>query len=169
MKKEEANDQDIRICSRRSGAAICSHHYARWPLPLRGPEARRNPHLHDPGRRAAELRRSPRDHLRDHALGGAVLQRADPGQSGQSVLDHRLRLRSVHRDADADRWRQDLHLQDPRGRQIPRRLAADRRGRGGELAGDHPSRRGRVERAREPLTSWSTRSRRPTRRPWCSV
>ena len=33
----------------------------------------------------------------------------------------------------ADRRRQDLHLQDPRGRQISRRLAADRRGCRGEL------------------------------------
>ena len=59
--------------------------------------------------------------------GGAVLQRADPGQSGQPGLDDRFRLRSVHRDAEADRRRQDLHLQDPRRRQVPRRLAADRR------------------------------------------
>ncbi len=33
----------------------------------------------------------------------------------------------------ADRRRQDLHLQDPRGGQVPRRLAADRGRRGGEL------------------------------------
>ena len=42
-------------------------------------------------------------HLRDGARGGAVLQRADPGQPGKPVLDHRLRLRSVHGDAAADR------------------------------------------------------------------
>jgi peptide/nickel transport system substrate-binding protein len=33
-------------------------------------------------------------------FGGAVLQRADPGQSGQPGLDDRFRLRSVHRDAE---------------------------------------------------------------------
>ena len=91
------------------------------------------------------------------------------GQSGQPVVDDRFRVRSLHRDAEADRRRQDLHLQDPRRRQIPRRLAADRGRRGGELAEDRQSARGRDERARRAtFRRWSTRSRRPTRRPWCS-
>ena len=85
----------------------------------------------------------PRDDLRDDPFGRAVLQRADPGQPGQPVLDDRLRLRSVHRDAAADRRRQDLHLQDPRRRQVPRRLAADRRRCRGELERDHLPARGR--------------------------
>ena len=46
----------------------------------------------------------------------SVLITDQPLQSG---IDHRHRLRSVHRDAEADRWRQDLHLQDPRRRQVP--------------------------------------------------
>ena len=45
----------------------------------------------------------PRDHLCDDAFGGAVLQRADPHQSGQPGLDDRFRLRSVHGDAATDR------------------------------------------------------------------
>ena len=53
----------------------------------------------------------------------ATLIRANPMDPASP--DHGLR--SVHRDADADRRRQDLHLQDPAGRQVPRRLAADRR------------------------------------------
>ena len=40
----------------------------------------------------------------------SVLIRVTAGQPG---LDHRVRLRSLHRDAEADRRRQDLHLQDP--------------------------------------------------------
>ena len=46
--------------------------------------------------------------------GRAVLQRADPHQSGEPVLLDRFRVRSMHRNAEADRRRQDLHLQDPR-------------------------------------------------------
>ena len=71
---------------------------------------------------------------------GAVLQRADPRQARQSGLDHRLRLRSLHRDAEADRRRQDLHLQDPQGREVPRRHAAHRADVGGELAAASSSR-----------------------------
>ena len=49
----------------------------------------------------------------------------------------------------ADRRRQDLHLQDPQGRQVPRRHAADRAGRGGELATRSSIRRKGVTSARE--------------------
>jgi len=45
-------------------------------------QTRRYPDLHDPVGCAAELRRSPRGHLRDAAGSGALLQCADPGQSG---------------------------------------------------------------------------------------
>ena len=90
-------------------------------------QARRHADLHDPGRRAAELRRPPRDHLRHGPCRSAVLQRADPRPARQSGLDHRVRLRSLHRDAQADRRRQDLHLQDPRGREVPRRHASSPR------------------------------------------
>ena len=83
--------------------------------------------LHDPGRRAAELRRPSRDDLRHGACRGAVLQRADPRPAGQSGVDHRVRLRSLHRDAEADRRRQDLHLQDPLRREVPRRQPSSRR------------------------------------------
>ena len=64
------------------------------------------------------LRRASRRHLRDVAGDRAVLQRADPHQPGKPVIDDRFRLRSVHRDAEADRRRQDLHLQAPRRRQV---------------------------------------------------
>ena len=50
--------------------------------------------------------------LRDRAFGRALLQRADPSRSKQTVIDDRLRLRSVCGDAAADRQRQGLHLQD---------------------------------------------------------
>ena len=91
-------------------------------------------------------------HLRDGACGRAVLQRADPGQPGEPVLDDRFRLRSVHRDAAADRWRQDLHLQDPRRGQIPRRLAADRRRCRGELAEIIFPPKGVIERPRQAIS-----------------
>ena len=45
----------------------------------------------------------------------SVLIRVNPNEPG---LDDRFRLRSLHRNAEADRWRQDLHVQDPRGRQM---------------------------------------------------
>ena len=106
---------------------------------------------------------------------GAVLQRADPRQPGQPGLDHRFRLRSLHRDAEADRRRQDLHLQDPRRREVPRRLAADRRRRGGELephrlpaARASPARAqsyyvdGRQDRGARRRRPWSSSSSSPT-------
>ena len=52
----------------------------------------------------------------------SVLIRVTAGRSGR---DERLRVRPVHRDAQGRRRRQDLHLQDPQGRQVPRRLGAD--------------------------------------------
>ena len=76
----------------------------------------------------------------------SVLIRVNP--SNPSSTD-RFRVRSVHRDAEADRWRQDLHVQDPRGRQIPRRLAADRARRRGELEQDRLPAEGRCQRAPE--------------------
>ena len=128
----------------------------------RDAQAGRNAHLPDPGRRAAELRRPSRDDLRHDPCGGAVLQRADPRPAGQSGLDHRVRLRPLHRDAEADRRRQDLHLQDPQGREVPRRQQAHRR-RTWRRAGSTSSSRPRAWSARaRATTTWSTRSRRPT-------
>ena len=56
----------------------------------------------------------------------SVLIRVNPDNPAST---DRFRLRLVHRDAQAGRWRQDLHLQDPQGRQVPRRLGADRQRR----------------------------------------
>ena len=46
----------------------------------------------------------------------SVLIRINPDNP---EIDYRHRLRSVHRDAAADRGRQDLHLHDPRRRHLP--------------------------------------------------
>ena len=78
---------------------------------------------------------------------------------------------TLHRDAEADRRRQDLHFQDPRRGQVPRRLAADRGRCRRELAGDRLSaaracparaqayfidgRQGRGARRRRPWSSGS--------------
>ena len=103
----------------------------------------------------------------------SVLIRINPREP---VLDHRFRLRSVHRDAEADRRRQDLHVQDPRRGQVPRRLAADRRRRRRELAGDRQPaagqdqraagllRDGRQGRGARPDAPWSSASNSPPRR-----
>ena len=90
---------------------------ARAPVPeprRRDAETGRHADLHDPGRRAAELRRAPREHIRDDPLGRAfysTLIQVNPEDPGSGAV----RLRSLHRDADAGRRRQDLHLQDPSG------------------------------------------------------
>ena len=47
-----------------------------------------------------------------------LLQRVDPGRSRQPVFNDRLRLRSVHGTASGVRQWEDLHFQDPRGRQV---------------------------------------------------
>jgi ABC-type oligopeptide transport system ATPase subunit len=52
------NDQEIRIGSSRSRRRFLRHDHGR-PGGCRNPEARRDTHVHDPGRRSAELRRSP--------------------------------------------------------------------------------------------------------------
>ena len=50
----------------------------------------------------------------------AVLQPADPGQSGQSGLANGFHVRFVRRQgAGADRRRHDLHFQNPQGREVP--------------------------------------------------
>ena len=54
----------------------------------------------------------------------------------------------------ADRRRQDLHLQDPRGRQVPGRHAADRGRRGGELERDHLSAGRGAERPRQQFSRY---------------
>ena len=87
-------------------------------------EAGRDPELRGSGR-TAELGRSPRDDVRADPSVCAVLQRAHQGQSGQSVLTDGLRVRPVYGNAEADRRRQDLHVQDQAGREIPRRYAFD--------------------------------------------
>src|SRR5437763_5539506 len=46
----------------------------------------------------------------------STLIRVNPNDPG---IDHRHRLRCVHRDADADRRRQNLRLQDPPRCQVP--------------------------------------------------
>ena len=115
----------------------------------RNAEARRHPDLHDPGGRAAEFRRPSRDHLRHGPLDGAVLQRADPARSGASGGRHEVRLRPLHRDADADRQRHHLYVQDPRRREVARRFAAHRGRRGGELEPHHPSAARLQQRARQ--------------------
>ena len=117
---------------------------------------------------AAEPRWAPRDDLCDGARDGAVLQRADPRQSEQPGLDHGFRVRPVHRDAEADRQRPDLHVQDPQGREVPRRLAAHRAGRRGELEQDRLSAQGRRQRAPEQLRNGRQDRRRRTTRRWCS-
>ncbi len=114
------------------------HHHRRRNR-RRDTEARRHPHLHDTSRRAAEFRWPPRDHLRHGPFDGAVLQRADPTRSRASGGCDEIRLRPLHRDAEADRQRHHLHIQDPRRREVARRLATHRRGRGGELEPHHPS------------------------------
>ena len=101
-----------------------------------GPETRRHADLHDTGRRAAEFRWTPREYLRDDPRGGAVLQRAGPGQPGKPGLDDRFRLRCLHRHPRAGRRRPDLRLYDTRRRQIRGRLDPDRRRRGGQLEQD---------------------------------
>ena len=76
----------------------------------------------------------------------SMLIRVNPMNPG---FDHRHRVRPVHRDAEADRRRQDLHLQDPRRRQVPQRRQADRRGRRGEPQQDRLPAAGRAEPARQ--------------------
>ena len=124
-------------------------------------EARRHPDLHDPGGFAAEPRRPSRDDVCHGACHGAVLQRADPHQSG--------RIRRLPTDFVCDLCTEmpkptddgkTYTLQDPRRREVARRLAADRHGRGGELAGDHPSPPGRFRAPGKAISSWSTASRR---------
>ena len=57
----------------------------------------------------------------------AVLQPADPRQSGQSRSRRRLSSATCAKvTCRRRRRRQDVHLQDPQGRQVPRRHAADR-------------------------------------------
>ena len=73
----------------------------------------------------------------------STLIRVDP----ENPTRRRLRVRPVHRDAEAGRRRQDLHLQDPQGREVPRRLAADRQGRARDLPAHHLPAAGRLERA----------------------
>ena len=106
----------------RSFAAGRGHRAVAEPAGGGGGDAqtRRHADLHDPGGRAAELRRASRGHLCDDPRGGAVLQRADPGQPAKPGLDDRFRLRCLHRDpepADGGRTyafpiRDDVRFQD---------------------------------------------------------
>src|SRR5215208_6198019 len=66
----------------------------------RDAETGRHADLYDPGRLLAELRRPPRRHLRDGARDRPVLQRADPDQPGEPVIDDRFRVRCMHRDPE---------------------------------------------------------------------
>ena len=78
--------------------------------------------------------------------------------------DHRRR---GHRVEDRAR-RAHVHVQDPAGDPLPRRLAADGRRRQGHLRQDHLPARGRAEHPQEHLHRGGRASRRPTRAPWCS-
>ena len=133
--------------------------------PADSPKQGRDPELRGAGR-AAELGRSPRDDVRADPSVRAVLQRADQGQPGQSVLADGLRVRPVHRNAEADRRRQDLHLQDPAGREIPRRFAADGARCRRVVREDHLPAGGHDQRARRLFRHGRERDRagRPHRR-----
>jgi len=89
-------------------AAAVAAFAAGWATP--GPAARprsgrRYADLHDCRRCAAEARRSSRADLRDDPTRGAVLQSSDPDQFRRTSVIGRFRLRPLHRDAEADRWR----------------------------------------------------------------
>ena len=126
--------------------------YRPWLLAGGDAEARRHPDLHDSGRRAAEPGRPPGRHLRDGPCDGAVLQRADAGQSGQSVID-------------TTQFVCDLCTEMPKptddgktytfkirtGVKFHDGIAADRRRRGGELAQDRLPAEGR---ARARAQNW---------------
>ena len=86
-----------------------------------------------------------RDDVRADPSDRAVLQHADPRQSREPG-GQRVRVRPLHRDAQAGRRRQDLHLQDPQGRQVPRRLGADGQGRPRNLPAHRLPAAGRLER-----------------------
>ena len=62
---------------------------------------------------------------------------------------------------EADRRRQDLHLQDPQGRQVPRRLGADRQGRARHLPAHHLPAAGRSRARARRSSAWSRASPRP--------
>ena len=76
----------------------------------------------------------------------SVLIRVNPDNPSSTT---RFRVRPVHRDAEAHRQRAHLHVQDPQGREVSRRLAADGAGRGGKLEQDRPSQPKGVASARQ--------------------
>ena len=87
------------------------------PLPARAdetPKTGRGPDVYDPGGCTAEFRwHRETTYATVHAMAPfySVLIRLDP----EHPRTPRIRLRPVHRDADADRQRPDLYVQDPRG------------------------------------------------------
>ena len=83
-------------------------------------------------RRRAEPRPPPGEHLRHPAARRPALQHAPADRSLQLPERHRRRGQRVE---DLAR-RADLHVQDPSGHPVPRRLAADRRRRQGHLRQD---------------------------------
>jgi len=109
----------------------------------RSRQARRDPDLCDSGGRAAEFRRSPRGHLRDVHATRAVLQRADQDQfritRPRRPTSSATCARRLPQPAD-DGKTYTFKIRDGA---IPRRLAADRRRRSGELGAHHsPAERG---------------------------
>ena len=86
----------------------------------------------------------------------SVLIRVDPenpGQANEFVCDLCTEM------PKPDRRRQDLHVQDPQGRQVPRRLAADRQGRARLLPAHHLPAAGRLERAQGAVQHGRERDR----------
>ena len=101
------------------------------PPPRRGAAGRHR-------RRRAQPRPAPGEHVREHPDGGAPLQHPAPDRSLQLSEDRRRRGHGV----EDQLGRADLHLQDPSGDQVPRRLAADLGGRQGHVRQDRvPARR----------------------------
>ena len=109
-------------------------------------------------RRSAEPRPPPGEHLRQHPAGGPAVQHAAPSRSLQLPEDHR---RPRHRVEDLA-GRAHLHLQDPPGRQVPRRLPADRRPTSRPPTTRSSSRRRASAACGRTPTPRSPRSRLPT-------
>ena len=128
---------------------------------------RRHADLYDPGRLAAELRRAPREDLRDDPLAApfySMLIRVNPDNPG-STTDYRLRC--LHRNADADRRRQDLTFKIRDDVKF-HNGEADRRGCRRELQQDRvPA--ANVLSPRASNFMMVERSRRPTRKRSSSV
>ena len=130
-------------------------------------EARRHPDLHDPGGCPAEPRWSPRGDLCHAACAGAVLQRADPGQSGEPVGSPPIssaisapRSRSRRMTARPTRSRSVTGVKFHDGSPL---TAADVAASWHKIIFPPKG----VLSARQNWCRWSTRSKRPIRPPSC--